>query len=155
MTGPAREAVIGPKVQVEQSPWSVAFQGAPFDRPFLFASLIPNTKIWIPFHGAWLTLRAALLPPATLPQAGANGDVNASVPTPDLPAGSLYQRRFSHVAVRGSGLVYLGSGAVLYLLDRQSGPDCNGNGVSDLVDVIEGTSADANHNLIPDSCPGG
>jgi hypothetical protein len=91
-----------------------------------------------------------LLHPASLGQANASGTLNASVPTPDLPAGSLHERRFSQVAVRGSGLVYLGSGAVLYLLDRQSGPDCNGNGVSDLVDVLEGASADANHNLIPD-----
>jgi parallel beta-helix repeat protein len=31
-------------------------------------------------------------------------------------------------------------------------PDCNHNGVSDLVDIERGTSRDCNHNLIPDEC---
>jgi len=155
LAGPARAAVVAPSLQGDASSWSVSFHGAGADRPFLFASTTPNTKVWLPFHGAWLTLRAALLPPATLGQADGNGTLNATAPCPDLPAGSLYQRRFAQIVVRGGGQAYLGSGAVLYVLDRQSGPDCNGNGTSDFVDVIEGTSPDANHNLIPDSCPGG
>jgi len=83
------------------------------------------------------------------------GALNGSVPAPDLPPGSLLRRQFAQVPARATVGVYLGSPAVLLLLDRDSGPDCNGNGVSDFLDVIEGVSADANHNLIPDSCPGG
>lgn len=33
-----------------------------------------------------------------------------------------------------------------------SGADCNRNGLDDWIDVIEGTSFDANQNLIPDEC---
>ena len=84
-----------------------------------------------------------------------SGALNGSVPAPDLPAGSLLRRQFAQVPVRATVGVYLGSPAVLLLLDRDSGPDCNGNGVTDFLDVIEGVSADANHNLIPDTCPGG
>ena len=153
--GPARTAVIGPTVRGDAAQWSVSFQGKALDRPFLFASYSPNTQSYLPFHGAWLTLRAAMLQPQTLPQANASGASSATLPTPDLPAGSLYERRFSQIVVRGQGQVYLGSGAALFLLDRQSGPDCNGNGTSDFLDVIEGTSPDMNQNLIPDSCPGG
>lgn len=32
--------------------------------------------------------------------------------------------------------------------------DCNGNGIDDLLDVADGTSADCNANLIPDECEG-
>ena len=53
-----------------------------------------------------------------------------------------------------TGLI-LGSPAQYFVLDRASGPDCNANGVNDYLDVLEGLAADANHNLIPDGCPGG
>ena len=46
-------------------------------------------------------------------------------------------------------------GTARVVLDRESGPDCNGNGVQDYIDVIEGLAPDLNHNLIPDTCPDG
>jgi hypothetical protein len=48
-----------------------------------------------------------------------------------------------------------GSAASLLVLDRDSGPDCDLNGLNDFVQLIENPAQDANHNLIPDSCPGG
>ena len=32
-------------------------------------------------------------------------------------------------------------------------PDCNGNGLSDYVDIVLGTSPDADGNSVPDECP--
>jgi hypothetical protein len=43
----------------------------------------------------------------------------------------------------------------LLVLDRRSGPDCDGDGLNDFVELIENPSLDANQNLAPDGCPGG
>jgi hypothetical protein len=43
----------------------------------------------------------------------------------------------------------------LYILNRDVGPDCNGNEISYYVDVIEGLAPDLNGNPIPDTCLGG
>ena len=37
----------------------------------------------------------------------------------------------------------------------QAGPDCNGNGIPDEVDIASGASQDTNANSIPDECEGG
>ena len=38
-------------------------------------------------------------------------------------------------------------------IDPTSGPDCNGNGINDYVDLLAGFSSDADGDLIPDECP--
>ena len=91
----------------------------------------------------------------TLGHADGSGSLSASVTNGDLPPGSMSQTIYGQIATRSAGSVYLGSPAVLVVIDRDSGPDCDANGVNDLVDVIEGAVPDANHNLIPDGCPGG
>lgn len=149
--GPARIATIAPLVKSDLGSWTVSFQGDPNDKAYLLTSLPSGFQIAPAFHGAWLVLRSALLPVQFL----GIGNLVTSVPAPDLTPGSLLERRWSQVAVRASGSVYLGSGAVLLLLDRDSGPDCDGNGLNDFVQVIESPAQDANQNLIPDVCPGG
>ncbi|MCE9595673.1 MAG: hypothetical protein K8S98_15905 [Planctomycetes bacterium] len=151
--GPARTTAAGPLVGSDASTWSVTFAGAASDSVYALGSLSPAHLFSPPFHGTWLTLRSALLPIVPLGHANAAGVLGATVATGDLAAGSGSQTVFGQTAVRANGLVYLGSPTIFVLLDRASGPDCNGNGVQDIVDVIEGTAADANHDLIPDSCP--
>lgn len=155
LAGPARHANITPAVQADLSLWSVLYQGAAVEQGLLLASFEPAQVLVPAFHGTWLVKRAQLLPLHLLGFTDGTGSLVTALSTGDLPAGSLYQKRFVQAAARNSGSVWLGSQASLLLLDRDSGPDCNGNGVSDYVDVILGTVPDANHNLIPDSCPGG
>jgi hypothetical protein len=152
LPGPARVMTIAPLVKGDLGAWSVNASGAAGDRDYLLASLSPGFQITPAFHGAWLELRSALLPPFLL---GTGASIATSAPAPDLAPGSLFERRFTQLATRASGQVYLGSAAVLLLIDRDSGPDCNGNGLNDFVEVIENPASDANHNLIPDGCPGG
>ena len=135
--------------------WTVGLQGVADDRAYFLESLPPGFAISPAFHGTWLVQRASLLPVRFLGVAGPSGSVNAFPAIGDLPAGSLFERRYAQVAVRANGLVFLGSQAALLALDRESGPDCDGNGQSDLVDVLENPALDANHNLTLDSCPGG
>lgn len=155
MIGPARRATILDTVQSDASSWSVDYHGAAGDRPLLFTASSPQVLVALAFHGAWALRRQTLLSTKNFGLVQPDGSKQGTAPASDLPAGSLYQLRAAQIAVRATNGVYLGSPKDLLLLDRDSGPDCNGNGVSDFLDVIEGTSADANHNLIPDSCPGG
>ena len=39
------------------------------------------------------------------------------------------------------------------MLDSAAFPDCDGNGINDLVDLIEGTAVDLDGDFVPDSCP--
>jgi choice-of-anchor C domain-containing protein len=50
----------------------------------------------------------------------------------------------------GSG--FLAGARHALILSPTVGPDCDGNGTSDYLDVITGASPDENHNLIPDAC---
>jgi hypothetical protein len=152
LAGPARVMTIAPIVQGDLGSWSVSCSGTSVDTDYLLTSFAPGFQIAPVFHGAWLVLRAALQPLTLL---GNGASVSTSVPTPDLPPGSLLERRFVQLGTRASGQVYLGSAAVLLLIDRDSGPDCDGDGLNDFAEVILNAGADANHNLIPDSCPGG
>ena len=49
----------------------------------------------------------------------------------------------------------LGNPLTILCVDRASGPDCDGDGVNDLVQVYEQPQTDASSNLVPDACPGG
>ncbi|MCK6447065.1 MAG: hypothetical protein L6Q99_11805 [Planctomycetes bacterium] len=153
--GAARVATLAPYVGGDASTWSVAFAGVPGDKVYSLGSLSPGFQISPPFHGAWLVLRSALLPIVALGQVNPQGALNGAVGTGDLPAGSLVGVVWGQVAARALVGPYLATPATFVLLDRQSGPDCNANGVCDFVEVIEGTAPDANGNLIPDGCPGG
>jgi hypothetical protein len=155
LAGPARQLIVSPVIQADLSLWSISYTGAPGEQALLLSSLEPAHVLAPAFHGAWLVRRAQLLPIQPLGITGATGSLATSLATGDLPAGTLYRKLCVQTAARNSGSAWLGSQASLLLLDRDSGPDCNGNGVNDFIDVILGTVPDANHNLIPDSCPGG
>lgn len=170
LPGAARIATITPSVGSDASTWTVSFQNAPNDRVYFPAATLPDFVTT--GHGAWLeyfrTPESALF----LGTAGAAGTLTATPATPDLVPGPLdpiCQLTYAQVA---SNLISdlvpnhrhprpwfsfeaLGSSSVLVVIDRNSLPDCNGNGVNDFVEVLEGTAADANDNLIPDGCPGG
>jgi hypothetical protein len=155
LAGPARHAIVSPVVLADLSSWTIAYDGAPSEQALLLSSLEPAQVIAPAFHGAWLVRRAQLAAIQPLGLTSASGSLATALATGDLPAGSLLQKRCVQVAARNSGSAWLGSQASLLILDRDSGPDCNGNGVSDFVDILLGTAPDANHNLIPDTCPGG
>lgn len=157
LDGPARRTLVTPAIQPDRSMWTVEHQGQPGEVPRLLVSYSAVHEIapTLVVQGALLVPRAPLAGVFGLGVADANGALTASVLTEDLPAGLPVQKYHTQSVVRYGGKVWLGSQASLVLLDRESGPDCNANGVSDFVEMLLGTVADANHNLIPDGCPGG
>lgn len=155
-----KSAAVDPLVLPDLASWTVAYDApsGAADRVFLLASHAPAPSLQVTFNpvGMFVLDTSALEPSAFLGFADAFGLLTATVAAPDLPPGSSFSVRFAQVAARQTNhVVHAGTPAVLFLLDRDSGPDCDGNGTSDLVDVIEDPALDANQNLIPDSCPGG
>ncbi|MHC4909800.1 MAG: hypothetical protein ACYTF9_08795, partial [Planctomycetota bacterium] len=45
-----------------------------------------------------------------------------------------------------------GTGVLFVACEGEPIVDCNGNGIDDLVDIADGTSADCNNNFVPDEC---
>jgi len=169
LPGPARIATIGERVASDLSSWTVLFRNAVGDRVHFLTATRPDFAPTA--RGAWLEPFRDLESTVDLGVSNGGGNLLATVPTPDLlpgPSDPICELRYAQVATQSpaSGLLpdrgrahtwydAVGSATVLLVIDRSSLPDCNGNGVNDFVEVVEGTAADANHNLIPDGCPGG
>jgi hypothetical protein len=84
------------------------------------------------------------------------GSVQVLLPGVRVPAGQVSSPLTTQAWVRPTaGATLLGGPQHVLGLSPDVGPDCNANGVSDYFDVVLGGVPDANHNLIPDSCPGG
>jgi len=93
-------------------------------------------------------------PPATIPP---SGELLLDVGFAALPAGVGWRTAYAQGVVRDpiGGGWHFGNGLGVLELAPGSGPDCDGNGVNDFVDVVFDPLADTNHNLVPDACPGG
>jgi len=108
------------------------------------------------FKGVW-----AVPPPvgAGFPFLGlvpAGGKLSVPLQIRNLGGSPVVTRSFTQgYCVDPTGATWLTSPLHLAILDRDGLPDCNGNGQLDLVDILEGLAPDNNHNLIPDTCPGG
>jgi len=139
----------------DQSQWSLSITGASGDRVYLPGgralgfSLSPNAR------GVWLVA----LPTGDTPLLGVvpgSGVLAAQKFLPDVPLPLTHRTSFSQLlASATTSQRFLGSPSVRVVLNREAGPDCNANGIQDYVEILEGLVPDLNHNLIPDTCPGG
>lgn len=137
-------------------PASVQFTGQPGDRFFLASGARPDFRYVSTELGMRLLAKGFFLPdfaPVTIP---ASGSVVVSVPMPITLAGQVGTVHHLQAWVLTATNDVRWSNPLQYLaIDPAAGPDCNGNGVDDFLDVIQGTGPDLNENLIPDTCPGG
>ncbi|HVS18278.1 MAG TPA: hypothetical protein VMT18_06745 [Planctomycetota bacterium] len=132
-------------------------EGLPGDRVLPVASssmghqlVAVANQIWLgtwPFHQVQPSIAT------TLPAGG-----SASVPVfvPPLTSGATHAVLTLQATVSppNSHLV-LSDARMVLALDPGLGEDCNGNGLGDLYEIALGLAPDTNHNLIPDTCPGG
>jgi len=73
-----------------------------------------------------------------------------------LPPNVVRRRYFVQpFCVKAAGGVRVATPLHTLVLNPDTGPDCNNNGLQDYLEVVLGLVPDANHNLIPDTCPGG
>lgn len=149
-------------------PWNapaLVLAGAPFQATL---AGVPGDALWVLRSMVWaldfaLELKGVLhvkwpqhLPTTPLGVVPASGALQVMLPGVRALAGQSTGLLATQGFVRPALGTALLSGPQLVIgLDPLVGPDCDANGVSDYVDVVLGGVPDANHNLIPDSCPGG
>ncbi len=153
LPGSAREYST-PLIATTNSALSVTASGDPRDRVQVMWSQGTDFEYEPRLLGMWLIPRPNYLPlnlmPVVIPGAGS---VSFNVDLPALPPTQAGR------TLNGQGLSIahpfdprLGDSLNVYLLNRDATPDCNGNGIQDYAEIIEGTALDANSNLVPDAC---
>ncbi|MFT7667829.1 MAG: hypothetical protein ACI8X5_000514 [Planctomycetota bacterium] len=150
LSGAARSALTD-TVASWASPGDLVFAGSTGDGLWALTSLAPKFRWLLPI-GVQLLDVAFPLPTQSgvLPASG-----NLMVPldfsaiaAPLSPAPVAIQG----LAV-GQGSRWLSGVRHLLPLDPVTGPDCNNNGINDYLEIIAGTRADIDENLVPDECP--
>ncbi len=145
-------SLSAPSIGIEQANLTVHAIGESGDRLWLTEAFHAGFAPSLALSGVWLAPRPPLMtfaPQTTLPSSG-SADFTIHLPLlGSQPARIIFAQGFARDV---GGASWLGSPLHELVLARHVAPDCNGNGVSDLVDVIEGTAADCNGTLIPDDC---
>jgi hypothetical protein len=153
--GFAAQATFTPVVISDTLPLGIAFQGGGGeDVAAVYAPRVPRILAFGP-RGPILVQGDPYLPIFELGTADGAGALSAQLQMPNLPAGSGSSRPVVQILSLGAFGWTPGAAATLLVLDRESAPDCNGNGLNDFVELLQNPSLDANKNLIPDACPGG
>lgn len=132
---------------------TITVTGRPGDRFYLARSFDMGFASANVFHGVWMLYpQAQAFARSVVP---ASGVLTMQVQNLDVTGALHGLEVLQGWCVDATGQIVLTGAAHVELFDAGSGPDCDGNGVDDYVDLITGTSADANQNGIPDGCPGG
>ncbi|MBI5433502.1 MAG: right-handed parallel beta-helix repeat-containing protein [Planctomycetes bacterium] len=131
---------------------SASLGGEAGDRYFAPKS---TTTAWLSklaTNGVWTIRYPAVMPTTPLAILPFDGSVVVNWNTPQVPIGAQTALCFSQgYVLPPSGGAVLASPACTLLLDVDALPDCDANGVFDVLDVVEGAS-DANHDFVLDSC---
>ncbi len=132
---------------------SVSISGVAGDRVWTPTAQRPGWAFEPNFAGYWLIQIPVPMTHAPLGTISNSGSLTATLP------GTTVATSTSHALVLRQGFVIDAQGAqklagpmVQLVLRKASAPDCNGNGVIDYFDVLEGASNDTNSNLVPDEC---
>lgn len=103
---------------------------------FLFRHLPISTKV-------------SFAPAFTLPL----GSAHVQVPTPQVaPGAKTWVFQLQPYALNPASGASWGQPHQFLLLDNAAGSDCNGNGLADVFDVLQGASMDLNGDTVPDEC---
>jgi predicted outer membrane repeat protein len=152
--GTVRGLSVGRDVLSDHANLTITVKGSPGDAVY-FASATRAGFLSLPsVIGPWLVhfpVPIAVDPAGVVPPSGV---LALSLPVPDLASPSL-ARRIDHLQALcvGAGGERVLTGAVsIAVLNPSFPPDCNANGVYDVLETITATSSDCDHNLQPDTC---
>ncbi|MBI5433503.1 MAG: hypothetical protein HZA52_11800 [Planctomycetes bacterium] len=129
----------------------VTLDGLAGDRMWLASSVTSGWRLQLPNNGVWTTTYPAKLPLAPLAVLPSSGTATAYWRTPTAGASGVSKAFVQGRCLPDQGGAVLGNPQCVLLIDPTGQPDCDGNGVFDLLDVIHG-APDANGNLVPDAC---
>jgi predicted outer membrane repeat protein len=145
--------VVAPALTSDEAPWPVTMSGVPGDL-FLLLSSSGAQYRFVPEQIGVRSIAPPFItgypPGPTLPP---SGTITVMAPPVSLQAPDVARLvLFQGLDVGPQGERILGSPLHKFFLDRRGTPDCNGNGILDYYDCVEGFSADIDHDLVPDSC---
>ena len=141
----------GPTVVVSGTPFSANYAGVAGDLVSVSLAEEPGHLLLLALSGVLLTpFPATWLGPYGV--ASANGSLSFPLSFAPLAAGEPHGSLVVQGLAGAAGGQFLAGARHALVLSLSIGPDCNGNGTSDYLDVITGHSPDTNHNLIPDTC---
>lgn len=146
LDGPAR-VLEAPTLAAYSVPFSGSFYGASGDLIWVLAEDRPKFRVF-PF--GVLQVEAPVPFPAPIGVAPHAGPVVVPLDISAYPPGVVGLQSF---AASATGTRQLSSARFTLGLDPAAGPDCNGNGINDYLDLAGGLSADADQDLVPDECP--
>jgi len=150
LPGAARALKSATGIASDESVVPLTLNGIPGDALFVITSQQPAYIVGVNWGGVWLLP----LPMAT------SVSRHGTVPTSGLLQFSLRTPNVTRsMPVYMQGLVIPMSGPAvstspvhLALLDRASGPDCDGDGINDVLAAATGLVSDCDFDLIPDAC---
>ncbi len=144
-----------PTIVSDRSQISVTVEGQPGDLAALLQSSVQTWLLPNPVIGIWLAGNPATTglsgAPITL---GANGLGTIVRRTGDVQSPSVGRITYLQglVASSNPALKLPASPMAVLVLDRAGAPDCNGNGVLDFLELIEGSASDCQRDLSIDEC---
>ncbi|MCE9596255.1 MAG: right-handed parallel beta-helix repeat-containing protein [Planctomycetes bacterium] len=128
------------------------FSGEPGDHLYLASSPVSNWFAQLAANGVWAVGYPPRLSPTPLAVVGPSGSFASSWTTPSVAAPAQVALRFSQVyALPAAGGAVLATPRCTLSIDVAALSDCDGNGVFDVIDIVEG-AADANANFSLDTC---
>lgn len=128
-------------------------EGEPGDRVFWTQSDRTAYRFNPAVKGVWLVPFPTDLPFMPMGVIPPSGTLTIPVDPPDVQgSNSAWLFHGQGYILDSSDQPFVSSGRPLLVLDRMGLPDCNTNGVLDILDAIEGTVADCDANLRPDAC---
>lgn len=143
--------IESPRLTSWPSPGVGTFHGEAGDVVYFLTSLDPKFRWLIPLGVQQLTVTVPLAPPAgSVP---GTGPLTSPLDFSALPASAAPGPiGFQGFALGAGGTRHLSGVRHMLAFDPAATPDCNMNGVNDYLDILNGTSVDSNHNLVPDEC---
>jgi hypothetical protein len=139
-------------IAVDAAPLQVNYQGEENDELWLTYSTELNHVYRPALLGVELSLYSGSLQ-GPFGVAPATGLLAFAVPLALLaPTATHAELALQGLAGTPAGPHRLSGARHMLVLSPTVGPDCDGSGTSDFVDVLTGASPDENHNLIPDAC---
>ncbi len=150
IAGSARKLAAN-AVQSDALALVATFTGQPGDKVWFelaprdgFHANFGDAGVWIPRYPSPLGFAGTV---------GASGTLSIHVDLASLGASTVTRALFGQaLAIDATGKRFLSTPIQVQVLGEHAGPDCDGDGVDDFVQVVNGTVPDVNHDLVSDIC---
>lgn len=150
--GPSARTLDLPHVAADGSTSNVSLTGQAGDSLWLPNSESADWLLKLSANGVWTPHYPTHMPKSPLVVLPSGGSTTVSWTMPLVSGGAQTALRFVQgYALPSAGGAVLANPVCTLLLDVDAAPDCNGNGVFDVLDILAG-EPDTNFDFVPDAC---